>query len=308
MSRAGQKSFSKTRKTLRYGLAKYPNLKKIAINLHAQYCNITGNLHTLPDFYIIGVVKGGTTSLFEYLMMHPNTIQPIGKEIDFFGEYYKRGVNWYKCCFPLKYQKNKAEKSVSSKIITGEATPRYIDYPHAAKRIKALTPNAKFILLLRNPIERAYSHYVMNFNNGDENLETLSFEEAIQNEEKRISGEYEKMIENENYYSWKYYDYGYLNQGIYAKKIKNWYKVFPKESLLILQSEKMFSEPKILFKRVLEFLNLPEYTLDKFEKFKPGNYSNAQKIQPEIRKKLEDYFENHNKELYQLLGEEFNWN
>lgn len=304
---SGQKTYAKTRRSIRYKVASYPKLKKLAINLHGQYCNLTGSLHILPDFYIIGCVKCGTTSLFEYLMEHPNVLPSVGKEIDYFGEYYNRGINWYRACFPLKLQKIIAKKTNGGKCITGEATPRYIDYPHSAKRIKKITPNAKFIVLLRNPVERTFSHYVMNFNNGDQNLETLSFEESIEKESIRTKGEYEKMVMDENYYSWKYYDYAYLNQGIYIEKIKNWIKIFPKEQLLVIQSEKLFTDTASTFEKILKFLELPKWIPTEFKKFKPGNYRNRQ-LNQKIREKLSEFFEPHNQELYQFLGEKFDWN
>ena len=70
-----------------------------------KYCGATGFLHVKPDFYIIGFAKCGTTSLFEYLISHPNIHPPKGKEIDFFDRLYSRGINWYKVGFPFTIQK-----------------------------------------------------------------------------------------------------------------------------------------------------------------------------------------------------------
>jgi len=147
----------------------------------------------------------------------------------------------------------------------------------------------------------------MNFNNGDQNLETLSFEESIEKESIRTKGEYEKMVMDENYYSWKYYDYAYLNQGIYIEKIKNWIKIFPKEQLLVIQSEKLFTDTAFTFEKILKFLELPKWIPTEFKKFKPGNYRNRQ-LNQKMRQELSEFFELHNQELYQFLGEKFDWN
>lgn len=304
---SGHKTYAKTRKNIRYKLARYPKLKKLAINLHSKYCNLTGPLHILPDFYIVGFAKCGTTSLFEYLMQHPDVLHSVGKEIDYFGEYYSRGVNWYKVCFPLKLQKVMAEKANGRKCITGEATPRYIDHPHAPFRIKKITPNAKFIVLLRNPIDRAFSNYTMNVNSSLESeRETLSFEKALEKEKERTKNEYEKMQKNKGCFSWNYYLYAYLAQGIYIDKIKIWTEIFPRKQLLILQSEKFFHDPAKKYLKVLDFLGIPEWNPKEFKIFKSGKYQ-EKNIDPKLRKKLSEFFRPHNEKLYEFLGERFDW-
>ena len=297
-----------TRKRYRDKIAQYPKLKKLAIKFHSQYCNLTGFLHVLPDFYIIGFPKCGTTSLYEYLVQHPKIKPPIGKEIDFFGEYYSRGINWYKACFPLKSLGCILKKNHNEEFLTGEATPRYIDNPNAPLRIKKVTPNAKFIVLLRNPIDRAYSNYMMNVNSTLESeREKLPFESTIEVENERIKGEYEKMQENEDYFSWIYYLYAYLHQGIYVDKIKRWTEIFPRKNLLILQSEKFFHNPANEYLKVLEFLEISKWEPKEFKIFKIGKYEDD-KIDSNLRKKLANYFHPHNERLYTFLGERFDWN
>ena len=150
---------------MRHKLEKYPKLQKLVTFVYMKYCGATGFLHVKPDFYIIGFAKCGTTSLFEYLISHPNIHPPKGKEIDFFDRLYSRGINWYKVGFPFTIQKFIEKVFFRKKFLTGEATPRYIEHPHAINRIKQTTPNAKFIILLRNPIDRAFSQHNMNVKN-----------------------------------------------------------------------------------------------------------------------------------------------
>ena len=132
---------------MRHKLEKYPKLQKLVTFVYMKYCGATGFLHVKPDFYIIGFAKCGTTSLFEYLISHPNIHPPKGKEIDFFDRLYSRGINWYKVGFPFIIQKFIEKVFFRKKFLTGEATPRYIEHPHAINRIKQTTPNAKFIIL-----------------------------------------------------------------------------------------------------------------------------------------------------------------
>lgn len=290
-----------TRIILRKKVSETKTFHELAISLHGLYCNVTGFLHTLPDFYIIGTAKGGTSSLFDYLIQHPDIISPIGKELHYFEELYHRGKNWYKVCFPLR-----TYKLFKKDLITGEATPRYLDHPHVPTRIKNLTPNAKFIIMLRNPIERAFSHYNMVINNR-RNFESLSFEDAISKEKERIDSEYKRMVDDPNYHSHNYYIYGYLDRGIYVKKIKNWLSVFPRKQFLFIKSEEFFENPDKIYQNVLEFLGRKNFHLNNYNPKKVGKYKKRE-INPATRRMLEKFFEPYNEELSKLLKIDFNWN
>ena len=170
---------SQTRKYIRHKLDKHKKLQNLSTSLYLKYCNLVGPLHVLPNFMIIGFPKCGTTSLYDYLTQHPQITPPLGKEIDFFDRLYERGVNWYRVRFPGKAYNFFKHTASNKKIFTGEATPRYVFHPLALQRIKKLIPDSKFIILLRNPIDRAYSHYNMNFQNG---YEYRTFEDAIEHE------------------------------------------------------------------------------------------------------------------------------
>jgi len=166
------------------------------------------------------------------------------------------------------------------------------------------TPQVKLIALLRNPVDRAYSHYRHEVRLG---VETLSFEDAIEREEKRLRDEMEKMLEDNDYYSFNHEHYSYLSRGIYVDQLKTWTKNFPKEQILILKSEEFFNNPSTIFKQVLEFLNLPSWELKEYRKYNIGYYARARMNVP-IRKRLIDYFELHNQRLYEYLGVDFGWN
>ena len=274
----------------------------MGVSLHRKYCTLTGFLHVLPDFYVIGAAKCGTSSLYDYLIKHPS-IQPVViKEIRYFGKYYNRGLNWYRVCFPFRFQKYYVKNILKKDFLTGEATPRYLDNPHVPGRIKQITPNAKFIALLRNPIDRAYSHHNMMFNGGDE---TLSFEDAIKKEEERTHEEFKKMENDGNYYSDKYFQQAFLHRGIYVDKLKQWMKVFPKEQFLIIQSEEFFNNTPTEYNKILKFLGLPEWELTDYKGVGMGKYKS--KLDPTTRKELIEFFRPHNERLYEFLGTRFDW-
>ncbi|MFB5630908.1 MAG: sulfotransferase [Nitrosopumilaceae archaeon] len=293
-----------TRRLLRKKLDKHKKLQKLTTNIYLKYCKVSGFTHTLPDFLLIGFPKCGTTSLYEYLIQHPDIYSPIGKEIDYFDRLYSKGLDWYKVRFPLKIQKFFVKNVIGKNFITGEATPRYVYHPHTLVRIKKTIPNVKFIVLLRNPIERSFSHYNMNVRNG---YEYLTFDNAIKRENERIKGRYEKMRNNENYYSWDYDLFGYLEQSKYFEKLKVWMAEFPQEQFLIIQSEDFLKNPSKIYHRVLKFLNLSKWEPEQYKLYKKKEYENS-KINSTLRKELIEYFRPHNEKLYNLLRTNFNWN
>lgn len=139
------------------------NPKIYSIYKKSNFRNITSTLRITPDFLIIGVQKCGTTSLHEFICQHPCVIPPTKKEIHYFSTFYAQNIRWYKTHFPLLIKKNILEKIKGHKVITGEASPYYIYHPLAAKRIRETIPEAKFIVIFRNPVDRAYSHYNHSF-------------------------------------------------------------------------------------------------------------------------------------------------
>jgi len=293
---------AKIRRSLRGKLSKYEKVHAAAISAHNVYCSLTGSFHSLPDFYIIGAAKCGTTSLYQYLIRHPSVNPGIGKEIHYFEELYYRGENWYRACFPFEFQKFFSKLMNNEIMMSGDSTPRYIDHPLVPNRINKLTPNAKFIVMLRNPIDRAFSHYNMNIKH---KYETLSFEDAIKNEPDRINGELD-MMEKTGKVSYKYYLYAYLDRGIYVERLKQWMKIFPKENFFIIRSEDFFEDPSGYYHKTLEFLNLSKFELDKYGTHMGGRYNDTQ-IESKTRKKLESFFKPHNDELNSFLKRDFRW-
>lgn len=268
------------------------------------YCNIIGQRCVLPDFLILGVAKGGTTSLYQYLSQHPGVIPISGKEVYFFDKNFHMGVNWYRKFFPSKKIMKEKSKELGYDVLTGEATPRYIHYPHAPKRVHNIIPTAKFIVLLRNPIDRAYSHWNMRWG---KKKETLSFDEAINSETQRLGNEFEKMGNDNNYYSSDYFHHAYLERGIYVDKLKHWMSIFPREKFLIIQSEKLFENPQQEYDKVLSFFGLSKWKLKDTRPKGSREYEKPQ-MTSEIRKQLSEFYKPHNERLFEFLGTKFDWN
>src|SRR5690348_1015601 len=155
------------------------------------YRGITSPLRLLPDFLIIGTQRGGTTSLYHYLQAHPCIGPASTKEVHFFDMRFHKGLAWYRGHFPSRIDQYAVEQAHGHSLVTGEATALYLFHPHAPKRVAEALPSVKLIVLLRNPVNRALSHYYHAVKHGQE---TLSFEEAIQGEEQRTAQEREKLL------------------------------------------------------------------------------------------------------------------
>lgn len=264
---------------------------------------LTSSTRLMPDFLIIGAQKCGTTSLFNYLIQHPHVASPAKKEIHFFNRYYQKGTNWYRSYFPTLFSKLGRQD-----LLTGEASTGYICHPHAPNRIARELTQVKLIALLRNPVDRAYSHYQHTSRRG---IESLSFEDAIAREEERVGGVVATMLKDEYYYDPSEYLYSYLSRGIYVDQIKIWFNHFPKEQILILSSEDLFTNPSIVFKQVLEFLDLPAWEPENYGKYNRDSNKicgEHPEMDVSIRKSLTDYFKPHNERLYEYLGRDFGWN
>jgi hypothetical protein len=263
---------------------------------------LTAPLRLLPDFIIIGAQKCGTTSLYRFLTEQHACIAPsLEKEIHFFDIAFGKGLNWYRAHFPTILYKQYLKKVRGQDLITGEASPYYIFYPHAPRRIFETVPQVKLIVLLRNPVDRAYSHYHHQVTRG---RETLSFEQAIEAEPQRLSGELEKIMADEHYISFNQAHFSYLARGIYVDQLKAWSNLFPLEQLLILNSEAFFADPATTYRQVVAFLNAPESILQSAKKRNVGSY---QKMSPATRQRLVEYFRPHNQRLFEYLGTSFNW-
>jgi hypothetical protein len=231
-----------------------------------------------PDFVITGAPQRGTSFLY-YLLTRPPLVEPAArKELHFFDqpERFDNGAEWYRRCFPQSAWKD------GRRSITGEATPSYLFDPPVAKRMAEVVPQARLIALLRNPIDRAYSHYQMQVKRG---TEPSPFEEAIEQQHS-----------------------SYVSRGIYVDQLLRWYEFFSKEQMLILKSEDFFERPVEILKVVLTFLDLPDWQPDASDlqqRRHTGAYK--QKMDPSTRRRLEAYFEPYNQRLYECLDVDFGW-
>ena len=258
----------------------------------------TAPLRTLPDFIIIGTQKGGTTFLNQLLAQHPLIKRAFLKEVHYFDLNFDKGINWYRSNFPVRTSKNDG-------YVTGEASPYYMFHPHAARRASEVVPNAKLIVLLRDPVDRAYSHYQHQaLRVRGKGQETLSFEQALEAEEGRLHGEVERMLQDEHYLSPNYRNYSYLARGVYVDQLQSWSKYFDRTQMLVLKSEVLFRDTAGILQATANFLEIPYWAP---EAYSIPNKREYKDMSPNVRQHLEDYFRPHNIRLYEYLGVDLGW-
>ena len=256
---------------------------------------LTANSRVLPDFLIIGAMRCGTTSLHTYLASQPMIVAATTKEVHYFDLNYNHGPSWYRRRFPRRHEMQRPQ-------LCGEASPYYIFHPQVPARVKVLLPEAKLIALLRNPVDRTYSHYKFNLR---ARWESLPFQEALESEAERLRGEEEKLVRGgDGGKSFAYLHFSYLARSRYAEQLERWLVQFPREQMLIIKSESLFSEPAPVLQNVSDFLGVP---LDTGATFPEVNTREREPMEMGTRKWLEDYFRPYNEELRELIGPEFTW-
>jgi hypothetical protein len=253
-----------------------------------------------PDFIIIGAQKAGTTSVYNYLIKHPNVLASFRKEVCFFDYCYYKGMKWYNNHFPSKLTELFYKYILRRRLLTGEATPDYFVHPNAPKRISETLPDVKLILVLRNPIDRAYSHY--NHERKGKN-EELSFEEAIEKEEERMNGEIQKISQDEHFFSYNLHHHGYLYKGIYEMHLSRWFDEIPRDRILIIDNQDLKDNTPQVMNTLTEFLEIPKFKLPEYKKYYSNKYS---KMSEATRDRLKEYYKEHNMRLSELLGVSYN--
>jgi hypothetical protein len=246
---------------------------------------------SLPDAMIIGAMKCGTSSLHDYLTQHPGVIAPLRKEVHYFDSNYARGEGWYRANFGR----------VGEPGLNLDSSPYYLFHPGVPQRARALVPRARLIVLLRDPVRRAYSHY---WHQRDAGRETLSFEDAIAAEPDRLGDAEVRLALGEIQRSNAHQHFSYLARGRYAEQLQRWLVHYPREQLLVLRFEDLVADPMAVFGRSLGFCGLPPIERVRLEARNTRKYP---PMAPATAERLRAHFEPLNAQLAALLGEPIAW-
>lgn len=210
-----------------------PRLARSAADVTLTVRRLTSRWRALPTFFVVGAQKAGTTSFFDYLVQHPRIFPSFLKEVHYFDLNYPRGEGWYRSFFPLRSRMRAVRAS------TGEASPYYLFHPAVPGRIHRAVSDARIFILLRDPTERAVSHYEHERRLGNE---TLSLSRALEAEERRLHGE-EARLGRDGYVSWSHQHHSYRARGFYQRQIERYHELFGRERTRVILSDDLFSDP-----------------------------------------------------------------
>ncbi|XP_016102842.1 heparan sulfate glucosamine 3-O-sulfotransferase 3A1-like [Sinocyclocheilus grahami] len=253
----------------------------------------------LPHALIIGVKKGGTRALLEFLRLHPD-IRALGAEPHFFDRHYARGLGWYRSMMP---------KALNGQMVM-EKTPRYFVTPETPGRIHAMSRDIKLMVVVRDPVTRAVSDYtqITSKTPGIPSFESLAFKN-------RSTGHIDSL-------------WSPLYIGLYARHLQRWLAYFPLSQMHFVHGERLISDPAGELGRVQDFLGLQRIITDKHFYFnktkgfpclkKPEGGSKPHclgktkgrthpRIDPEVIQKLREFYLPHNLKFYQMAGMDFGW-
>ncbi|MBT0992902.1 sulfotransferase [Cellulomonas sp. DKR-3] len=273
-----------------------------------RYAVATAGDRPAPDWLIVGCKRGGTTSLFNYLVRHPGVLPMFptmrgNKTTDYFFKEQARGDAWYRSHFHTERYRNRLARTLGYRPVSGEASPFYVWDPRIAERVRAAAPDVRAIMLVREPVRRAWSHYQERVQNG---VEALSFADALEAEDERLDGELDRMREDPGYYSAAYDFYSYRSRGVYLPQIRNWHATFPREQLLVIRAEDLYGDTQATFDEVCAFLGIPSVPMATRSSFN-STWRTSDLPPQEVADELAAYYEPHNRELGEYLGRPMGW-
>ena len=261
----------------------------------------TAGARMKPDFLVVGAQRAGTTTLYRMLVEHPNIVRPsFQKGIGYFDLNHELGADWYQGHFPVRSFAGWRTRKAGEPM-TFESSGYYLFHPLAADRIARELPAVKVIVLVRDPVERAFSAHAHELARG---FETLGFEEAIEREEERTNGEAARLVADPGYVSYNHRHYSYQARGRYAEQIARYHTALGRDRVMVLDANMFFAHPNASYQELLEFLGLPVW---KSTQTGVHNARPREDMPASLRRRLEASFESDDEALGALLGRELSW-
>jgi hypothetical protein len=270
-----------------------------------SYGRLTAPARMTPSFLICGGQRCGTTSLYRALAGHPLVLKAVlHKGVHYFDTSYDHGMAWYKGHFPLQRNADKVTERYGVPAQTFESAPYYMYHPQAAARIAHDLPQAKLVVLVRDPVERAYSQHHHEVARGFER--ERDFGSALALEAARVHREEERLAEDPSYYSFAHQHHAYRARGEYARYLSVMAQHVGRERIHVVESERFFTNPEDVYDEVCEFLGLPTY-LERPPFERHNARPRAGDMDPALRQELTGYYAKHDEALAGWLGHPPAW-
>lgn len=262
----------------------------------------TARARMRPSFLIVGAQRCGTTSLYRALVQHPAVLRPpLRKGIHYFDTGYDRGPQWYRAHFPLTATARLVASRVGHPVMTFESSPYYMFHPLSPERIARDLPDVKLLVLVRDPVERAYSAHAHESARGFENQ---PFDLALELEASRLEGEEQRLREHPFAYSHAHQHNAYATRGNYVDQIMRLEALVGRDRLHVTDSDDFFADPMPSYTRVLDFLGLSNGTPVRFDKH---NARPRSPMAESLRRRLRGDFELSDAKLADWLGAVPSW-
>jgi hypothetical protein len=254
---------------------------------------------------VVGAKRGGTTSLWKYLDSHPGILPTVPRAENikgtyFFDERWDRGERWYRSHFPTEAARRRAERELGYPPVAFEASPYYLFHPHAPARAHQVVPEALIVAVLRDPVERAYSHW----KERGHHTEDLGFEAALDAEAARTAGEEERLTADPSVLSLPHRHQTYVAQGRYAPMLERWFAAFGREQVLVEAAETFYADPQAFCDQVTDRLGLPRHDLGTPE---PFNTEPSRGMDDHVRARLRTELTPDIEAVEALLGRPMPW-
>ncbi len=279
-----------------------PRLKRNVHVVSRAVGRMTASRRMLPSFLIVGAQRSGTTSMHRTLSQHPAVLKAVlHKGVHYFDLNYERGMSWYRGHFPLESTARRVKERTGIPAQTLESSPYYMVHPLAPTRIAAELPGVKLLILLRDPVERAYSAHAHELARG---FETMPFEPALALEHERLQGETERLAAHPDAVSHAHQHNAYLSRGQYVGYLEHLATIFGRDRLHVVDSQAFFSDPESSYDGVLRFLGLPNTGYPTFERH---NARPRAPMPDMLRRRLEEHFQPYDERLEEWLGRRPSW-
>ena len=279
-----------------------PPIKRAAHSVSVTVGQLTHQARMLPAFLIVGGQRCGTTSMYRTLSQHPAVLKAVlHKGVHYFDTDYQRGMEWYQAHFPLKAHARWAGRAAGTAPVTFESSPYYMFHPLAAQRIARDLPGVKLLVLVRDPVERAYSAHAHELARG---YETEPFERALELEASRLDGEAERLAADPAYLSHDHRHHAYRTRGQYVEQLERLERHFGRDRILVVDSAAFWADPEPSFDAAMDFLELPRCGNIAFDR----HNARPRAPMPEtLRKELRAHFRPYDERLARWLGREPSW-
>jgi hypothetical protein len=262
----------------------------------------TSPWRALPNVLIAGGQRCGTTSMYRALIQHPGVLRPVGRKgVHYFDTGYGHGPRWYRGHFPLTRTVERARRTCGSAPIVLESSPYYGFHPLAADRIDADLPGVKLIVLIRDPVERAYSAHAHELARG---FETETFERALDLEATRLDGQEDRLVREPLSVSLDHQHHAYVARGQYVELLRRLEDVVGRDRLHVVDSHRFFTDPDAVWADTLVYLGLADAGHPVFERH---NARPRSPMPDHVRLRLERHFRPWDEALTEWLGWAPSW-